>query len=128
MSSFPRLTKLVSVLAVRDHEASRKYYEDVLGFTVEHADHEWIMLERDSARIHLGNCPDDLPASEIGCHNVFATILVDNIEELEKEYLEKGAIFRAPLKDKGDWRDFIIGTPDGHTIVFGELPSQRRTH
>jgi hypothetical protein len=125
MNASPKLTKLVSVLAVCDHEKSRKYYEDVLGFTVDHADSDWIMLERDEARIHLGNCPNEKPASEIGFHNVFGTILVDNIEELEKEYMEKGAIFTQHLTEKGDWRDFVIATPDGHSIVFGQLPSQR---
>ena len=125
MSTSPRLAKLISVLAVRDHEATRNYFEEILGFTVDHADHEWVMLERDSARIHLGHCPDDMPASEIGCHNWFATILVDNIEGLEKEYLYKGAVFGHPLRDCGNWRDFSIKAPEGHTLVFGELPSQR---
>ena len=124
MNATPKLTKLISVLAVRDHLKSRTYFEDILGFTVDHADQDWIMLERDEARIHLGNCPNDLPASEIGCHSCFATILVDHIEELENEYTEKGAIFRQHLTEKGDWRDFVIETPDGHTIVFGQLPSQ----
>ena len=110
---------------MRDNQKSRIYFEDILGFTVTHADHDWIMLERDSARIHLGNCPNDLPVSEIGCHNCFATILVENIEELENEYTENGAIFRQNLTEKGNWRDFVIDTPDGHTIVFGQLPYQR---
>jgi len=83
------------------------------------------MLERDSARIHLGHCPNDVAASEIGCHNWFATILVDNIEELEREYTEKGAVFGHNLRGDDDWRDFSIKTPEGHTLVFGQLPSQR---
>ncbi|CAN5707118.1 hypothetical protein BH09VER1_BH09VER1_43820 [soil metagenome] len=121
----PKLTKLVSVLAVRDHRASAKYYCDMLGFTIDHEDDDWIMLERDAARIHLGNCPDVIHASEIGYHNAFATILVDNIEALEAEFLAKGAFFRQRLTEKHDWRDFVITTPDGHVIVFGQLPSQR---
>ena len=126
MNTTPHLKQLVAVLAVRNHIESRKYYEDVLGFTVDHADHEWIMLQRDNVRIHLGNCPDDRPASELGCHSWFATIHVENIEELEKEYLEKGAIFRSRLKLVGDWKDFVIGTPDGHRIVFHHFPMKKK--
>lgn len=125
MNTSPRLTKLISVLAVRDHHTTRNYFVDILGFSVDHADHEWVMLERDSARIHLGHCPDDMPASDIGCHGWFATILVDNLENLEEEYTQKGAVFGHHLRGDEDWRDFSIKTPEGHTLVFGQLPSQR---
>lgn len=118
----PRLTKLVSVLAVRDHRASAAYYRDVLGFTIVHEDDDWIFLERDAARIHLGNCPDVIHASEIGYHNAFATILVENLDALEAEFHAKGALFRQPIMEKEEWRDFVITTPDGHVIVFGQLP------
>jgi len=118
----PKFTKLIAVLAVQDHKKSSEFYIDKLGFTADHVSDEWIMLQRDGARIHLGNCPDEKPASETGLHNWFATILVDNIYALEKEFSDKGVTFMRDLKDNGDdWIDFVVQTPDGHRLVFGHL-------
>ncbi len=122
MNPTPKLTKLVAILAVQNHRESSRFYTEKLGFTVDHADDDWIMLERDEARIRLGNCPDEKSAWDTGLHNWFATILVDDIHGLEKEFLERDVPFMQRIENKGDWIDFVIQTPDGHRLVFGHLP------
>ena len=60
------------VLAVHDLRRSAEFYVNVLGFRVVHEPPGWIFVEKDSCMIMLGECPGDLPASDLGCHSYFA--------------------------------------------------------
>ena len=60
------------VLAVHDVNASAKFYADALGFVITAEPPGWIFVSKDNPPIMLGECPDDLPPSELGSHNYFA--------------------------------------------------------
>lgn len=113
------------VLAVQDMEASARYFHDVLGFKVQWADAtDWRLVSRGAVRIMLGNCPSTLPASEIGDHNYFGYIEVDELDSLYREWASKGALILAPPSERPyGMREFIVATPDGHRFVVGQANS-----
>jgi uncharacterized glyoxalase superfamily protein PhnB len=123
----PRIIDSRCVLAVRDLALSTRFYMDVLGFRRDFGDGSdgWSFLSRDGFKVMLGQCPDALPARELGDHSWFVHLLVDGADQLCAEFAEKGAEVLSPPETK-PWglREFSIRTPDGHRIVFGQPVGQ----
>ena len=116
------ITRTMYVLAVPSLEKSGTYYQDVLGFTVhEIGDPGWRMFVRDNCRIMAGECPDALPASELGDHSYFAYFVVDDVDDYYTTVVESGADVIKPIKSE-PWgmREFGVRTIDGHRIMIGE--------
>jgi catechol 2,3-dioxygenase-like lactoylglutathione lyase family enzyme len=118
----PRIVHSWCVLAVRDLTVSTRYYTDILGFSK--ADIEakgWSFLMRDSFKIMLGECADQLAAGQIGDHSYFAYWNVEGVDGFYAELMAKGAIILSPPTNK-PWglREFGLRTPDGHRIMCGE--------
>lgn len=109
------------VLAVQNLEKSVDFYKNKLGFHALWDDEGWHFLVRDQAKIMLGECPDDVPAFETGCHSYFAYFEVDNIDILYQEYQTRQLAIVSPIENK-PWgmREFGLQTIDGHRITFGE--------
>ena len=109
------------VLAVPDLTRSADYFREVLGFHVlwEEAS-DWRLVERTGVRIMLGHCPSDVPASELGSHNWFGYLSVDNVDALYAELIARGAACTTPTDRTYGMREIVVTTPDGHRIVFGQ--------
>lgn len=93
----------------------------MLGFEVhEIGDPGWRFFPRGQCFIMAGECPDQLPPSELGDHSWFAYIEIDGIDRFHDEVVERGAEVISPLEDQ-PWgmREFGIRTGDGHRIKFG---------
>ena len=111
------------VLAVRDLKVSTDYYVDVLGFSRDPIDAAgWSFLTRDTVRVMLGECPDEVPASELANHSYVAYWNVEGVDELYEDIRSRGALLSSSPEDK-PWglREFGLRTPDGHRITCGEL-------
>jgi uncharacterized glyoxalase superfamily protein PhnB len=115
------LTRVRCVLAVHELAASVDYYTRVLGMAVDFTAPGWAFLSRGSFRLMLGECPDAIPARELGDHSYFVYITVEGIDEFYGEVLANGAPLTQTLADK-PWgmREFGVRTPDGHRIMFGQ--------
>ena len=113
------------VLAVQNARVSAQFYVDALGFAVESDHAGWVFVKKDHCMIMLGECPDDLPAGELGCHSYFAYLRVDDVDGYFSTVREKGVAFLNEPADK-PWgmREFGIRTPDGHRIMFGQIIGQ----
>ena len=116
-----------SVLAVRDIAASTRYYTEVLGFGLDPIDAPgWSFLTRDGVHLMLGECRDEVDASETGNHSWFLHIMVEGIDELHREVSGRGADILVPVGDRSHGhREFVLMTPDGHRIMFGEPIASR---
>ncbi len=116
------------VLAVHDIDLSVRYFCDILGFTVAWGDApDWRLVQRDGVRIMLGKCPNATPAAELGPHNWFAYLDVDDVDKLHSELGGRGAIVVKPPSDTPyGMRELVIATPDGHRIVFGQDSKTRK--
>jgi predicted enzyme related to lactoylglutathione lyase len=116
-----KFTSTMFVIAVTNLAKSAQYYQEVLGFTVhEIGDPGWRIFKKDECRIMAGNCPDAIPAGELGDHSYFAYINVEGIDEYYAQVLANGAKIIKKLRDE-PWgmREFAIRTLDGHRIMFG---------
>lgn len=116
----PRLTRSTFVLAVPSLARSGEYYARVLGFTVRDLAPGWKIFERDQVRIMAGECPDALPAAQLGDHSYFAYVEVEGIDDYFASVEKAGAQIRKKLRDE-PWglREFSVETVDGHRIMFG---------
>ena len=118
----PRFVGPRSVLAVRDLAASTAYYAEVLGFGRDPIEAPgWSFLTRDGIQLMLGECRDEVDAAETGNHSWFLHVMVEGIDELHQDVSGKGADIVVPLGDRSHGhREFVVRTPDGHRILFGE--------
>ncbi|HEX7808696.1 MAG TPA: VOC family protein [Thermoanaerobaculia bacterium] len=109
------------VIAVHDLLRSAAYYRDVLGFTVrEIGDDGWRFFERDACFIMAGECSDAISPMDLGDHQYFAYVVVDDIDALYAEFAAKGVSFIKNVRS--EWwgmREFGIRTIDGHRMMFG---------
>ena len=110
------------MLAVRDLEESTRYYVDVLGFELEPIEARgWSFLRRDSLCLMLGECRDEIAAGDTGNHSWFMHVLVSEVDQLHDELVQNGAEVVVPIGDRSHGhREFVICTPDGHRLMFGE--------
>jgi len=111
-----------SVLAVRDLATSARFYTDVLGFRQDavHAP-GWSFLSKDGFKLMLGQCADEVAASDIRNHAWFARIIVNGLDEYYREVSSRGAeVLSAPANREYGLREFVIRTPDGHRLMFAE--------
>ncbi len=109
------------VLAVKDLEASTRFYQDKLGFTEDLRVDGWAFLSRGACKLRLGHCPDAVPMADAPDHSWFAYLHVRDAAAMSAEVVANGVEIWHPLADK-PWgvREFAVVTPDGHRIVFGE--------
>ena len=86
-------------------------------------------MRRDSANLYnndhfavmLGECRDAVPAAELGDHSWFVYVNVDDADGLHAEVAGRGAeILSRPATKPWGLREFVVRTPDGHRIVFGQ--------
>ena len=113
------------VLAVHNVSASAKFYVDVLGFKIVNEPPGWIFVRKDNCMIMLGECPDDMHPSELGCHNYFAYLRVADADTYYNHLQAKGADLLSSIQDKPwEMREFAVRTVDGHRITIGHSLAQ----
>lgn len=115
------------VLAVHDVKRSAEFYVRVLGFRVVLQPDGWVFVAKDQCMIMLGECPDDMPASDLGCHNYFGYLKVDDADEYYAHVKAMGGEILSAIEDK-PWqmREFSIRTVDGHRMMIGHSLAQAR--
>lgn len=115
------VTQTQHVLAVIDLEATERYFLDMLGFKVRFRVEGWSFLSLDNFHVMLGHCSDEVLARDTNNHAYFAYVNCEGIDELYRQYVERGVRFEQHVADK-PWglREFGVSTPEGHRIVFGQ--------
>lgn len=113
------------VLAVHNVRLSAQFYVDVLDCKIVSEPAGWVFVKKDNCMIMLGECPDDMHPSELGCHNYFAYLRVDDVDTYYIRAQRAGAQFISGVANK-PWgmREFGVKTPDGHRIMIGQMIDQ----
>jgi uncharacterized glyoxalase superfamily protein PhnB len=113
------------VLAVKDLAIEAAYYIDKLGFERDFTAPGWEFLSFGDFKVMLGECSDEMSAEATGNHSWYAHVIVENVDAVFDELLERGAQILSPIENK-PWgiREFSVVTPDGHRIGFGQMIEQ----
>ena len=115
------ITRTMFVLAVPSLARSAEFYREVLGFEVfEMGDPGWRLYVKDSCRIMAGECPDAIPARDLGDHSYFGYLVVEGVDAYHQRALSRGAEVVKALRDE-PWgmREFGLRTADGHRLMIG---------
>lgn len=66
-----------------------------------------------------GQCPDQIPPSELGDHSYYAYLEIEDINEFYKSVVTAGAKISKTIRDE-PWgmREFGLVTIDGHRIMY----------
>jgi catechol 2,3-dioxygenase-like lactoylglutathione lyase family enzyme len=117
-----RILQNHSVLAVHDLKRSAEFYVTMLGFDAVAEPPGWIFVAKDDCMIMLGECPDDMHPSELGCHSYFAYLRVEDADAYYNDPEAKGADFTSRIEDK-PWkmREFGVRAFDGYRIMIGHM-------
>jgi uncharacterized glyoxalase superfamily protein PhnB len=116
------ITRSMYVLAVPSLARSAEFYARALGFEArEIGDPGWRMFVHGQCRIMAGECPDALPAQDLGDHSYFAYLVVDDAASYYERVRASGAEVIKSLRDE-PWgmREFGLRTIDGHRIMVGQ--------
>lgn len=102
-------------MPLNDVAAGVAWYRDILGFSVNYAQHDIGVMDRDKARVILIARTEK--HSGIGsCY-----IYVHDADALYTEFRGRGvAIANEPVSQPWGLREFIVFDPEGNRISFGQ--------
>lgn len=116
-----RVIRTRHVLAVKDLAIEAAYYKEKLGFDLDFTAPGWEFLSFGNFKVMLGECADEMTAEATGNHSWYAHVIVENVDEVYEELIDRGAQILSKIEDK-PWgiREFSVVTPDGHRIGYGQ--------
>lgn len=108
------------VLAVPDLARSRDWYERTIGCTSEEVDPgNWVFCTCDNVVFMLGRCPDAIPIPDLGDHQYFAYLVVDDVDAFHERAAREGAdIIKPPRDEPWGMREMALRTADGHRMMI----------
>jgi predicted enzyme related to lactoylglutathione lyase len=109
-----QLLKIMPCLPLRDVAAGVAHYRDVLGFTINYAQDNLGVMDRDDVRVLLVAKPEQ--AGTGSCY-----VYVRAADALHAELLGKGArVLGPPVSHPWGLRDFCVLDLEGNEITFGQ--------
>ena len=114
------IENVTPILRVEDLDASRRYYIDRLGFSLDWDAGTMISVSRDGKAIML--CE-----REQGQPGVWLWIGVEDADALFAEFVAKGAHIRCRPQNFPWAYEFEVADPDGHVLRIGSEPKQGPT-
>ncbi len=109
------IENVTPILRVEDLAVSRRFYVEVLGFTLEWDAGAMISVSRDGNAIMLCERAQGQPGT-------WLWIGVEDADVLFAEVLAKGARIRNPPRNFAWAYEFSVEDPDGHALRFGSEP------
>jgi predicted enzyme related to lactoylglutathione lyase len=88
-----RFHGVMAMVMVQDIERALRFYRDVLGFTVQEEQEDWIVFN-EGVGLHVS--PEPLPEINVAINAVLVTLIVENVEATFAELTGKGVPFFVP--------------------------------
>ena len=115
------IENLTPILRVEDLEASRRYYIETLGFSLDWDAGTMISVSRDRKSIMLCEGAQ-------GQTGVWLWVGAEDADAFFTEFLAKGAYIRSPPQNFSLAYEFQVEDPDGHVLRFGSEPKPGPAH
>ena len=109
------IENVTPILRVEDLEASRRYYIQTLGFSLDWDADAMISVSRDGKSIMLCERAQGRPGVRLW-------IGVEDADALFAEFVAKNAQVRSPPQNFTWAYEFQVEDPDGHVLRFGSEP------
>jgi predicted enzyme related to lactoylglutathione lyase len=109
------IENIAPILRCEDFAAAKRYYLDVLGFTLDF-DAPWM------AQVSRDRCAIMLCDRHQGEGGTWVWIGVEDADALYAEFVAKGAIIRDPPQNFEWSYEFQVEDPNGHVLRFGSEP------
>jgi len=94
-----RINGVMAMVMVQDIERALRFYRDMLGFTVQDEQEDWVVFNEG---ISLGLSPEPAPELNVAFNAVLVTLVVDDVQATFTELTAKGvAFFTAPSTEAG---------------------------
>jgi predicted enzyme related to lactoylglutathione lyase len=106
---------ITPILRADDLEATKRYYLDVLGFSLDWEAPYMISVSRDGQGIMICD-------GHQGQRGTWLWIGVEDADALYAEFVAKGAVIRDPPQNFEWAYEFQVEDPDGHVLRFGSEP------
>jgi catechol 2,3-dioxygenase-like lactoylglutathione lyase family enzyme len=89
----------MAMVMVQDIERALRFYRDVLGFTLQDEQEDWVVFNEG---VSLGLSPEPAAELNVAFNAVMVTLVVDDVQASYQELIAKGvAFFIAPQTDGG---------------------------
>jgi uncharacterized glyoxalase superfamily protein PhnB len=78
-------------------------------------------VEKDSCMVMIGECLEAVHPRELGDHNYFGYLRVDDVDSYYEDLSAKEVNILSPIADK-PWgmREFSVESPEGHRMMIGQ--------
>jgi uncharacterized glyoxalase superfamily protein PhnB len=88
------------VLAVKELKVEADYYIERLGFERDFTAPGWEFLSFGDFKVMLGECADEMTAEETGNHSLYAHALIENVDDVCQEFINRGAQILLAIANK----------------------------
>ena len=110
-----QLRQIMPAMPHRDVRRGIAHYHDVLGFTINYAQDDLGVMDRDSVRVLI------VPRNDHGVGVGGCYVYVRDIDQLHAELVGKGAkVEGTPVSHPWGLRDFRVRDGEGNEITFGQ--------
>ena len=93
-----RIQGVMAMVLAQDIERALRFYRDVLGFTVQEEQEDWVVFQEG---VGLRVAPDPLPEWSVNVNAVLITLMVDDVLATYSELTQKGVAFFMPPTEAG---------------------------
>ncbi|HET7535877.1 MAG TPA: VOC family protein [Candidatus Didemnitutus sp.] len=113
-----KVPSIAPVFAVKNVDATVKYFVDVLGFKQDFRFEEYASVTRGELALHVTSA--GVFPRPIGGGTAY--IFVEDVDKYFKEVSARGARLKQGLQDQPyGLRDFTVEDPDGNLLSFGKI-------
>lgn len=85
-----QINGVMAMVMVQDIERALRFYRDTLGFTVQDEQEDWVVFHEG---VSLGLSPEPAPELNVAFNAVLITLVVDDVQAIYEELIEKGVAF-----------------------------------
>ena len=110
---------VMAVVMVQDIERALRFYRDMLGFTVQDEQEDWVVFNEG---VSLGLAPEPLPEASLALNSVIVTLIVDNVAECFNELTTHGVAFFLPPTTDGGITFATFRDTENNLVQLVELP------